>query len=77
LKDSAAKLLTRDGTKDRGQAAGVINREYPRAIHWMSNFHFGGDVELLRPSYMFAIQVSSVTVITKNTNAIPIFLFVC
>ena len=33
-------------------------------------------VELLRPSYMFAIQVSSVTVITKNTNAMPIF-FVC
>ena len=33
--------------------------------------------ELLRPSYIFAIQVSSVTVITKNTNAIPICLFVC
>src|SRR5215472_2528792 len=33
--------------------------------------------ELLRPSYMFAIQVSPVTGVTKNTNAIPIFLFVC
>jgi len=33
--------------------------------------------ELLRPSYMFAIQVSHVTGVTKNTNAIPICLFVC
>jgi hypothetical protein len=30
----------------------------------------------LRPSYIFAIQSSPVTVITKNANAIPIFLFV-
>ena len=34
-------------------------------------------MELLRLSYIFAIQVSPVMVITKNTNAIPIFLFVC
>src|SRR5262249_58908244 len=33
--------------------------------------------EPLRPSYIFAIQASPVTVITKNTNAVPIFLFVC
>src|SRR5262249_43485513 len=32
--------------------------------------------ELLRPSYMFAIQVSPVMGVTKNTNAIPICLFV-
>jgi hypothetical protein len=40
-----------------------------------SNFHFG--IEPVCPAYIFAIQVSSVTVITKNANAIPMFLCVC
>jgi hypothetical protein len=34
-------------------------------------------LEPIRPAYIFAIHVSSVTAITKNANALPIFLFVC
>ena len=40
-------------------------------------------IEPVRPAYIFAYtrlparQIAPVTVVTKNANAIPIFLFVC
>jgi hypothetical protein len=55
---------------DRGE-----HREAAAPSIRTSNFHFG--LEPVRPAYIFAIHISSVTAITKNANALPIFLFVC
>jgi hypothetical protein len=47
----------------------------------ISTFHFR--IESVHPAYIFAYtrlparQIVLVTVVTKNVNAIPIFLFVC
>jgi hypothetical protein len=70
------------------EAAGVINTQIGKPLHGGSssfpNFIHAKQRAIstfaqnhYAPSYIFAIQVSPVTVITKNANAIPIFLFVC
>jgi hypothetical protein len=61
--------------RDEARRIAANTAKLPRHRLKPSNFHFG--IEPVRPAYIFAIQVSSVTVITKNANAIPIFLFVC
>jgi hypothetical protein len=72
---TAKPIPVPDITRDEARRIAANTAKLPRHRLKPSNFHFG--IEPVRPAYIFAIQVSSVTVITKNANAIPIFLFVC
>ena len=73
----------RDAQSDRERIARGGLRRIDLVTAFLSERELHFRIELVRPAYIFtytrlpARQIVPVTVVTKNANAIPIFLFVC
>ena len=75
--------VSRDARPDRERIAHGGLRRIDLVTAFLSERELHFRIELVRPAYIFTYtrlptrQIVPVTVVTKNANAIPIFLFVC
>ena len=75
--------VSRDARPDRERIAHGGLRRIDLVTAFLSERELHFRIQPVRPAYIFtytrlpARQIVPVTVVTKNANAIPIFLFVC